>query len=1402
MKHPRYVLAGILIALLGAIPAQAQIPIDDIQFYDPLTGQPESPYLNQNVTIEGVITVPAGIFHSQIMYIQDATGGVMVFDSVPAPHTLGDRVRITGPVYNIEGEIRINASIWTTLGPDSMVVPVYLTAADVMNDYENIGMLARLDATVVSMLDNTFMMTDATDTASVLVSPASGIDYSDVDVGDNYTVVGPVTKRYEDIRLKPRFQDDLVDNTPPMEIVINEVLFNPTGPDSTHEWVELVNIGETNINLAGWGLTDAVQTTTLPLPNVDLPAGAFLVVRLHEGTDDLDFSDGCGIHYANIVWPLYDNDSDACILFSGSPKSLPVADCVAWSALGAMPGGAALADAISQGEWASGQYLNTAWGGNFVSPWVEGGGESIGRNSPSTDTNGSADWSDHGGSDAMVATPMRANRGPVFQGPDLCYLVQESINQFLWEFGLNIESASYTGFSATESAALVTASAYHSFGINSRFDGGTGTMSGNVTCQWEEMGFAISRWTASGILTSTRGLEQLEFSCTVGDSAMQFDTGGREIRSAQLTYASPDGDVVTRNLDFTATNQWTDETTLQTTDSRSWDDSRGPKSHPEINGVCGTRVSELTRWFPNEATEEWDANTVTTYSQPVGAPKETMEFFATKTTCADGSCYGTGPGKKIKVEGRDILLRIPSTFSYTRTDDNNFELHQTLELGNPDTGYMPFEIVGQYEFSGDFQTDDFTNQQSTQLLRNGEILTTLATCSHGDFTPGAPAGKSGADKAWYWTWNDTYRVLAGTGWAIVCTASVAGGPACVAAAIATDIVIERMGEETPPPVVSPPIVELPRYPYDNYPGIHIYDGAFAQSAFPFIGTLDWGDLGNNSVRFDMVRNIAVDGQPAYQPGDSLVFDCVPREGAVLADTPRLVYELRRNSLFDPYRFAGWPDQGYAPADSVIDIDGDRIQARYAFDLPDEGFLFPGDVLHYYVEMVEDIGGEQFMTQLPADTSGFSIFPGDPLDHLGKYPETFVFNALPSVSSEMTTPTMLVVYKQPPWLCMFLPPWLCDIIDDLPWPSPWPSPLPRPWPISSALQNLGYEPGLDFDVYFENAGSAGWDNGLGTHATVDQIAGYQTIIYCSGPLEENTMSSYDLTLFDSWLQTGGKNLILFGDHLASDLNRTPEGSMFLSHWMSVSVAQADITPLIGNQTKPTLADPDPGDGMLTSFTGYTERPLFMHRILDPWWDDIIDDGTIVEDPCGTRDAILLQGAARAILDYTDPSGGTGTYPYPAMAHNYDADTGDNIFFMPIGFSSLSTLTAMPGPIVPLKANTWLLGDILTYCGNLGSGIPSGTPDAAGVFSVGGYPNPFNPSTKIVYNMPRRGELSIAVYNIRGQLVKTLFDDTAEAGSGSVSWKGTDDNGRTQASGVYFCRTKTLDETRILKLVLLK
>lgn len=84
----------------------------------------------------------------------------------------------------------------------------------------------------------------------------------------------------------------------------------------------------------------------------------------------------------------------------------------------------------------------------------------------------------------------------------------------------------------------------------------------------------------------------------------------------------------------------------------------------------------------------------------------------------------------------------------------------------------------------------------------------------------------------------------------------------------------------------------------------------------------------------------------------------------------------------------------------------------------------------------------------------------------------------------------------------------------------------------------------------------------------------------------------------------------------------------------------------------------------------------------------------------------------------------------------------------------------------------------------------------------YPNPFNPATTMRYDLPHASQVRLEVYNVLGQRIATLVDESQEAGQHQVSWNGVDSDGRPVSSGIYFYRLKTDEFVETKKMMLLK
>lgn len=84
----------------------------------------------------------------------------------------------------------------------------------------------------------------------------------------------------------------------------------------------------------------------------------------------------------------------------------------------------------------------------------------------------------------------------------------------------------------------------------------------------------------------------------------------------------------------------------------------------------------------------------------------------------------------------------------------------------------------------------------------------------------------------------------------------------------------------------------------------------------------------------------------------------------------------------------------------------------------------------------------------------------------------------------------------------------------------------------------------------------------------------------------------------------------------------------------------------------------------------------------------------------------------------------------------------------------------------------------------------------------YPNPFNPTTTIEFGLPENNHVTISIYNLTGQWVKTLADTDFDAGVHKLQWDGTSNSGIKLGTGIYFYKIQTRNFSNIKQLLFIK
>lgn len=558
----------------------------------------------------------------------------------------------------------------------------------------------------------------------------------------------------------------------------------------------------------------------------------------------------------------------------------------------------------------------------------------------------------------------------------------------------------------------------------------------------------------------------------------------------------------------------------------------------------------------------------------------------------------------------------------------------------------------------------------------------------------------------------------------------------------------------------------------------LFQDSFSQSGFLDASSESARDA--LDVRLDMARDVNT-GAPLVA-GDSVVVDVtsiVPGHTVDIADV-RLHWALHRNPYFEDAvraNLLGFPGVAMAAGSGQNGWDvftgevvasqsatsaGQAVPGRFFFDLPDQDFLYPGDVFQYHIE-AEDSGG--LVSTLPADVTGFAT------SDKSAYDPAHTVAALPTITAA----------GQPDLL----------VIDDR-GHGPFRDEL---------LSALGGEPGVDFDLYTVRAPTSGVSNGIGSAgglgrghgATAPQLAGYACIVYEAGDLDAFLLSDGtdtggndkgdDLGVLTTWYaQDADRYLALFGDAIASAHasagTGTPAGDTFRTAVLGVDYLDADVRDEIGGSTAPLVA----ATGLVPGFV----------------------EGFVAYGGClgiNTFDSIDPRPGAVASHTFTPGAGGSARTA-GVVWDRLQSDRRKVSITFPFGVAQVWN-SGSPNPGGQTDRAV-LMEEILAVFGQ----HPLQPVDVDPVARPGldlepNTPNPFNPRTAILFSLGVEGPVTARVYDVRGRLVRTLAKEQPfPAGRSELVWDGSDGTGRPVASGVYLARIIANGEERRVKMALVR
>jgi hypothetical protein len=340
------------------------------------------------------------------------------------------------------------------------------------------------------------------------------------------------------------------------------------------------------------------------------------------------------------------------------------------------------------------------------------------------------------------------------------------------------------------------------------------------------------------------------------------------------------------------------------------------------------------------------------------------------------------------------------------------------------------------------------------------------------------------------------------------------------------------------------------------------------------------------------------------------------------------------------------------------------------------------------------------------------------------------------------------------------------------------------------------PNNNVDKYDVNDPSSGGSNGLGSRAKLKHlIDNYYVIIWDSGDHESITISdgtmnsdkSNDCQMLINWFEQSEHRCGLWvcGDGVAADLDglaSTPALTL-MSTWCGVDFVATSYYEASGGRT---------GGGIVTPLiTGEVEAGIFVHSGYP--------DKFYAFGGCPGVNAFDVLGKTangKYALSYPVYN---STNRYAAIASSQLNPSGYYVNTMWFGFSwqyVRDDVRQTPIDRFEIAIN---VRDFMGHIINC-SCTPADAPKAFRLAQ--NFPNPFNPSTTIKYDMKAKGLVTVRIYDVAGRLVRTLVNETKDAGAYSAVWDGRNNIGADVASGIYFYKMETSAFSATKKLVMLR
>ena len=280
---------------------------------------------------------------------------------------------------------------------------------------------------------------------------------------------------------------------------------------------------------------------------------------------------------------------------------------------------------------------------------------------------------------------------------------------------------------------------------------------------------------------------------------------------------------------------------------------------------------------------------------------------------------------------------------------------------------------------------------------------------------------------------------------------------------------------------------------------------------------------------------------------------------------------------------------------------------------------------------------------------------------------------------------------------------------------------------------------------------------------DSLNYYKTVLWFQGTQASNLQSADFRNTMENYIDQGGR-VIIFSQNLAEFLanSGSSENISFLSDYLGVVFegSASNESVIIGE-----LGDPVTG-GLALTFTG----PYGINNQLQ-------------------RDLISPAPGAHSIFNYIQSQKSAGIRFEPNSS-------GARVVYLAFGLEGVAGPNEKSGEALIARIFDWF--SLLTPVYE----SKNERPIEKGFLLKQNFPNPFNPTTEISFSLPSKEKMTLTIYNVAGQRIRTLFNGMKNAGVHSIQWDGKDASGNQVASGVYIYRLKTTGFSQQKKMLLIR